>query len=101
MLWPWLWEQRLFLAGLAGLSTHHFASYLIHFIGAGEYKYKKLKKLMFAPYGRVAALHLAIIFGGTLVQNSGEPIWALVVLVGVKTSLDLAAHLFSHMPTNT
>lgn len=101
ILWSWIWEQRLFLAGLVGLSTHHFASYLIYFIGAGEYKYKKLKKLMFAPYGRVAALHLAIIFGGTLVQNSGEPIWALVVLVGVKISLDLVAHLFSHMPTNT
>ena len=65
-----------------GLFFHHFVSYLIHFIGAGEYKGKKVGYYMAAPYARVLVLHVALFIGGYLAQDTGEPIWAVVVLIG-------------------
>jgi len=88
------------MVGLVGLLIHHCASFLIHFIGGGEYKEKKVDDLMFPPYARVVALHIAILGGGFLVEYADEPIWALVVLVAVKIGIDLGAHIFSHMPAD-
>ena len=101
LLAPLFREQPLLMVGLVGLFIHHFASFLIHFIGGGEYKEKKVDGLMFPPYGRVVVLHVAILFGGFLVEYAGEPIWALVVLVAVKIGIDLGAHIFSHTPVET
>lgn len=101
LLLPLFQEQPLLMVGLVGLFIHHFASFLIHFIGAGEYKEKIVDDLMFPPYGRVIVLHIAILGGGFLVEYADEPIWALVVLVGVKIGIDLGAHIFSHMPVDT
>jgi energy-converting hydrogenase Eha subunit C len=48
---------------------------------------------MGAPYTRVVILHLTIIFGAFAVALLGQPIGALVVMVLLKTGVDLAAHL--------
>jgi hypothetical protein len=45
--------------------------------------------LMFEPYPRVLALHITVLAGGWLVSEMGSPIWALVILVGIKTAFDL------------
>jgi hypothetical protein len=45
---------------------------------------------MFAVYGRVILLHVAILFGGIVIAIVGSPIWMLVVLVVAKTFLDLS-----------
>jgi hypothetical protein len=44
-------------------------------------------------------LHLTIIFGAFAITLIGTPIAALVVLVILKTALDLRFHIASHRPT--
>ena len=51
---------------------------------------------MTAPYGRVVVLHVTVLVGGGLVMALGSPIWALVLLVALKSAIDLAAHRRSH-----
>ena len=46
-------------------------------------------QMMFEPYPRVFALHIAVILGGFLIGEIGSPVWALVALVVVKTLSDL------------
>lgn len=48
------------------------------------------------PYNRVLVLHLTIIFGAFPVMALGSPIWGLVLLVVLKTAMDLRAHLREH-----
>jgi hypothetical protein len=45
--------------------------------------------MMFEPYPRVFALHMTVILGGFLIDVAGAPIWALAVLVIVKTVSDV------------
>ena len=45
--------------------------------------------MMFEPYPRVFALHIAVILGGFLIGEMGSPVWPLVALVVVKTLSDL------------
>ena len=52
--------------------------------------------LMSAPYKRIIVLHLAILFGGWGVLALGSPLPVLVILVVLKTALDLKLHLKEH-----
>lgn len=45
--------------------------------------------LMFEPYPRVLALHITVLAGGWLIDEIGSPVWALAILVGMKTAFDL------------
>lgn len=47
------------------------------------------KAIMFSPYGRIIVLHTAIIFGGLAAQSLGAPIWALALLILLKTGYDV------------
>ncbi|MCE9523113.1 MAG: DUF6498-containing protein [Alphaproteobacteria bacterium] len=49
--------------------------------------------MMFEPYPRVFALHLTVLAGGWLIGEIGSPVWALVILVGVKTLFDAGVAL--------
>lgn len=44
--------------------------------------------MMFEPYPRVFALHVAVLLGGFLIGEMGAPVWALAALVVVKTLCD-------------
>ncbi len=44
--------------------------------------------MMFEPYPRVFALHVAVLLGGFLIGQMGAPVWALAALVVVKTLCD-------------
>ena len=41
-------------------------------------------------------MHLTILAGAFLIMRLGAPVAALVVMVGVKTLIDLGAHLLEH-----
>lgn len=82
----------LVLVGLA-LVISHGASFLFNWIGRGEYRTATPNGETSAPYGRVVVLHLTIIFGAMAVAILGAPVWALVVMVVLKTAADLQAHL--------
>ena len=61
-----------------------------------EYFTAKPDKLMGSPYGRVVVMHVAIIAGGFLTMAAGSPALLLVVLVGLKTILDVNLHNREH-----
>ena len=83
------------LAVLALLISHG-ASYYLNFVRGGEYRRTSPQGQMFAPYGRLVVLHLTIIFGAIAVSVVGAPQILIVILVALKTALDLGFHLAEH-----
>jgi hypothetical protein len=82
--------------GAVGLAVSHGASFAFNYLGRGEYRSASPAQLMLAPYGRLVILHVTIIFGAMVSVWIGSPVGSLVVLVVLKTLLDLAFHLREH-----
>jgi Family of unknown function (DUF6498) len=81
---------------LLGLFISHGISYQLNYIGRGEYLRTSVVKQMAAPYGRLVVLHITIILGGMAIAFTGAPAAAVLVLVLLKTALDLGFHLAEH-----
>lgn len=81
---------------LVALFASHGVSFVQNYLIKGEYKSAKGDKLMNAPYGRVVVMHVAIIFGGFVSMTIGSPAGVLVVLVVIKTIVDIKFHLRQH-----
>ncbi len=79
-----------------GLAISRIASFLINFVGCREYLAVSPAAQMFAPYGRLVILHMTIILGAFVSLMLGSPVGAIVVLVILKTAVDLALHLREH-----
>ncbi|HTK44627.1 MAG TPA: DUF6498-containing protein [Patescibacteria group bacterium] len=75
------------------LFLSHGASFLLNYVGKREYLATSPTRQMAAPYGRVVVLHLTILFGAFAIAFIGAPVAALVILVVLKTALDLRLHL--------
>jgi Family of unknown function (DUF6498) len=86
-----LW-QRSFWIGVTAIFVSHLYSFFTNYIGRGEYKKASLMLLMHRPYGRIVAMHLAIVFGAGLVMWLGSPLPMLLVLIAAKTALDMRLH---------
>jgi hypothetical protein len=80
----------------ASLFVSHGVSYYVNFLGNEEYRNVTPDQQMFKPYGRVIALHLTIIGGGFVAGFFGTPVASLVLLVVLKTAMDLFEHLREH-----
>ncbi len=78
------------------LTISHWISYRRNFIGRGEYLRVSFTTLFWQPYARVVVMHMTILFGGALAEHLGAPLGALLVLVGLKTLIDLFAHWLEH-----
>ena len=87
--------------GAVGLALSHGASVWFNFLGRGEYRSVSPAQMMLAPYGRLVILHLTIILGAMATGWLGSPVGALLVLVGLKTVLDLYFHLREHRRLGT
>lgn len=85
-LWP----------GIAALAASHLFSFFWNYLGQREFQKARPEALMHTPYSRVVMLQITIIFGGALVQLFNSPLWALLVLIGLKIGVDLRAHLMEH-----
>jgi hypothetical protein len=81
---------------LAVLAGSHLFSFCWNYVLRGEYRLAELSKQMGRPYARVIVLHLTILVGGWAVMLLGSPLWALLVLLGLKVWFDLKAHLKEH-----
>lgn len=77
---------------LALLAASHLLSFFLNYLGRGEYRRTSAAALMMRPYGRIVALHITIIIGGFLAMVLGDHLLLLVVLVVLKTFVDLAMH---------
>ena len=51
---------------------------------------------MFLPYGRIVALHIVVLIGGLMVQALGSPVYSMLLLIVIKTMMDIAAHRIEH-----
>jgi hypothetical protein len=85
-LWP----------SLAALFVSHGISFFSNFIRRREYVGATVSGLMTAPYNRIAIMQITIILGGWLILLLNSPVAALVVLVLIKTGVDLSAHRKEH-----
>ncbi|MFK7957968.1 MAG: DUF6498-containing protein [Lysobacterales bacterium] len=85
-------QQGLGFAALAMLISH-LISFMLNDANNPMMKAKRLGDIMRAAYQRVAVLHITILVGGFLVSMLGSPLWALLVLVVLKTAMDLKGHL--------
>lgn len=101
------WEERIRLLGMiiavVVLFISHGISFFHNYLHKREYTSANLFKLMFDPYRRVVVMHIAIIAGGFLIISieSSSPAALLVVLIVLKTFLDLTLHLRSHKKAQT
>jgi hypothetical protein len=82
---------------LAALFVSHGVSFVSNFLGQREYERTSVQALMAAPYGRIVAMQLTVIFGGWVVLLLNNPVPALATLVVMKTAMDLRAHRNEHL----
>jgi hypothetical protein len=78
------------------LAISHGVSYRLNYIGRGEYLRVSPIQQAMAPYGRLVILHVTIIVGGMAIAVTGASAAAIVVLVLLKTAMDLGFHLREH-----
>jgi len=78
------------------LFISHGISYFYNFIGRKEYETVSLSQQMAKPYSRLVIMHITILAGGFAAKVIGEPIWALMVMIVVKTAIDLGSHMNEH-----
>ncbi len=87
----YFWQPEYWIA-VAAITASHLYSYCNNFIGRNEYRNTSLFLLMQRPYGRIVAMHVAIIVGAGFVTWLGSPLPMLIVLILAKTALDLRLH---------
>ena len=87
--------QSMWPAVLALFISHGF-SFLENFIGKKEYLLLSIRHQMHEPYKRIIVMHITIIFGGFMVLALNAPVLALVLLILLKTGMDLAGHVREH-----
>ena len=78
------------------LLLSHGASFLLLFIGQREYRHTSVDALMAAPYKRIVLLHVAVIIGGFMVVELGQPLGLLLALVALKIGMDIMLHNRAH-----
>jgi hypothetical protein len=81
---------------ILALFISHGISFVYNYLLKGEYKIAKPQQLMGAPYGRVVVMHIAILVGGFLTMTIGSPAALLLILVIIKTIVDVNLHSRSH-----
>jgi hypothetical protein len=83
-------------AAVFALFCSHGVSFVWNYLLGGEYRQVPLVKLMFQPYARVVVLHIVVLGGAFLMQALHSPLAGLVVLVALKTAVDLVSHHREH-----
>jgi uncharacterized membrane protein YgcG len=78
---------------LAMMAAAHGISFILFYIIGGEFRRASIDELVERPVGRLILLHLSIIIGGAGAAALGAPLWAILVLVVLKTAGELLTHL--------
>lgn len=81
--------------GVLSLLVSHGVSFVTNFL-RHERLTANFNQLMFAPYGRVVAMHVTLIAGGALLMVLGSQTALVALLVVAKTVADLLAHIAEH-----
>jgi len=75
-----------------GLVLSHAVSFIWNYLRSGEYKRVQLPVLMMQPYARVMILHFVVLGGAFAMAALQSPVAGVVLLVVLKTSVDLVSH---------
>ena len=70
----------------------HFVSLILRLFRR-EFKDSTPSTQLFAPYSRVMIMHITVLLGAFLIEFLGSPIYAIILLIMLKTLIDLKAHL--------
>lgn len=85
-----------YLAVIALFASHLF-SFFWNYIGRREYREVTASQLLFVPYARFLPLQIVILFSAIAIQFFTETaMYLLLVLIAVKTVIDVGLHLYSH-----
>jgi hypothetical protein len=74
---------------LGALFFSHGVSFVGNYLIKGEYQKAKPKEQMGDPYVRIVVMHIAILAGGFFTVAIGSPVVLLLVLVALKTILEV------------
>lgn len=86
-----VWQLDFWIA-VAAIGASHLFSFFNNYLGNGEYKHTSLFLLMQRPYGRIVAMHIAIVFGAGFVMWLGSPLPILMILIVAKMAMDFKLH---------
>ena len=89
-------ELPTLLLGVGAAAGSHYISYRRNYLADGEWRTVSPGERLNAPYSRVIVMHLTIVGGAFLIAYLGLTAGALVVMIAVKTLLDLNRHLKEH-----
>jgi len=81
---------------IIALFASHGISFVYNYLLKGEFASVKPNQLMSAPYSRVVVMHISILAGGFLLVAIGSPVALLLMLVVLKTIVDIKFHLREH-----
>lgn len=84
--------------GALALVASHGASFWANFLRGGERERLDMSAIMMRPYPRIVVMQLTILFGAFLAFALGSPVFALVLLLALKTGVDVKAHLAERDP---
>ena len=87
--------SQMKLAILA-LFISHGVSFVYNYLLKREFVSANSGKLMGSPYARILVMHFAILGGGFFAMALGSPAGLLLILVVLKTFLDVNLHLRGH-----
>ncbi len=82
---------------LAFIASHGISTFVNHFVRK-EDAGRQVEDIMFDPYRRIVALHIAILLGSFAVVGTGggSAVPALLILVVMKITIDLQQHRAAH-----
>jgi len=83
---------------VSALFVSHGVSFVHNYLVRGERAAMGIGRLMAAPYARVVAMHVSILAGGFVLMALDSPVILLLVLVVLKTLVDLNLHKREHQP---
>ncbi|TLS78234.1 hypothetical protein FE236_00300 [Mariprofundus erugo] len=92
------WEQASPGVGwaLLLLVASHGYSFLRNYLMNGRYRQSQAIKLMFEPYQRIVVMHVVVILGALPVMMTGSPLWMLLLLILLKSGVDVTMHRKLH-----
>lgn len=108
MLWDlfdWIAQHTpglLALPLLAFVLSHGISTVIHHFVG-NEDAGREADDIMFDPYKRIVALHIAILAGALVVvgAGAGSAAPALMILIAIKIAIDVHQHRSAHRRRRT
>jgi hypothetical protein len=88
-------EGMLWFVGLIIVTNAMF--FLVDYIGRGEFRRTDPPAEMFAPYGRIVTLHVAIILGAFIAIATDQRLLGVLILIAIRVIFGIVLSLLRRM----